>query len=483
MENGSVTSSRRRGAGGRSAAVMKVMGIFSGVQAVTIICSVVRTKLVALWIGAAGVGLFGIFNSSIDMLSSLTLLGIATSSVRDIAAAEGGRKRLLGTVTRRWGMILGMAGALVMALLSPFLSRYSFGSTARAWQFALLGACLLLNAMTATNNAVLQGFKRFRNLARSTMWGAIGSVALSAPLFYLWGIDSIVPALLVFSAATFGASWLNRERLGHMTVGLRGLWSEGRAFLRLGAYMTVTGFAAYMVSYIFVSWLNTRAGTDTVGYYQSGLTLFNRYAGLIFTAITVEYYPRLSTVATRRRFMETYVNHEATLLMWALLVIVPVFVLATPLLVRILYTGAFSVIVPMVTLGIIGTVLRGISWCMSFTMLARGDGRLFLATELTSSAVCLALNIGGYTLWGLEGLGLSYTVWYGLYTVIVATVYRRVYGMRLRPRVKLHAALALGAAVAAAAIALLTPWWWLNIPLAAGCGAVGSAKLLKIYRR
>ena len=35
-----------------TAAILKVMGLFSGVQVVTILCSMVRTKLVALWIGA-----------------------------------------------------------------------------------------------------------------------------------------------------------------------------------------------------------------------------------------------------------------------------------------------------------------------------------------------------------------------------------------------------------------------------------------------
>ena len=126
---------------GRSAAVMKVMSIFSGVQVITILCSVVRTKLVAIWVGAAGVGLFGIYNSATDMLLSLTLLGIGASSIRDMAATEGTDKTLAGIVVKRWGLILGMAGALVMAALSRILSEYSFGDTSHTWQFSLLAVC------------------------------------------------------------------------------------------------------------------------------------------------------------------------------------------------------------------------------------------------------------------------------------------------------------------------------------------------------
>ena len=50
--------------GNLSATVLKAMSIFGGVQVITIICSIIRTKLVAIWIGAVGVGLFGLYNTT-----------------------------------------------------------------------------------------------------------------------------------------------------------------------------------------------------------------------------------------------------------------------------------------------------------------------------------------------------------------------------------------------------------------------------------
>ena len=467
---------------GRSAAVMKVMSIFSGVQVITILCYVVRTKLVAIWVGAAGVGLFGIYNSATDMLLSLTLLGIGASSIRDMAATEGTDKTLAGIVVKRWGLILGMAGALVMAALSRILSEYSFGDTSHTWQFSLLAVCMLFNALTTTNNAVMQGFKRYHHLARATVWGAAGGVAVSAPLFYLLGIDSIIPAMITFSVITFAASYANRVRLPHITIDRHIMWEKGRGFLKLGAYMTVTGFTGYLVAYLFISWLSSRTDVATAGYYQAGLTLFNRYAGLIFTAIGMEYYPRLSSVAHRSKALSVYVNHESTLLMWMLLIIVPVFIVCAPLIIRILYTADFLVMLPMVTMGITGTVLRGLSWCMSFTILAKGDGRLFLITEVVSSAICLSLNIAGYSIAGLAGLGASYTVWYAIYTAIIAVVYRRIYRLELRRTTILQATAVFGVAVATAAIAM-TSLWWINIPLVALCAAAGAIGLKKLYCR
>jgi O-antigen/teichoic acid export membrane protein len=63
------------------------MWLFSWVQLVTIGCGIVRTKLVALWLGSMGVGLFGLFNTAIDAITTLTQLGIRQSPVRNIASA------------------------------------------------------------------------------------------------------------------------------------------------------------------------------------------------------------------------------------------------------------------------------------------------------------------------------------------------------------------------------------------------------------
>ncbi len=111
---------------GLSGRVVKALGLFSGTQMLTILCSVVRTKFVALWIGTLGVGVFGILNSLIEMICTLSRLGLDTSTVRDIskAAYSDDRDRLtyIVTIVRRWGWILGIAGALLMVIAAPWLS-------------------------------------------------------------------------------------------------------------------------------------------------------------------------------------------------------------------------------------------------------------------------------------------------------------------------------------------------------------------------
>ena len=128
--------------GNISRMAMKAMGIFGGVQVIGILCSIIRTKLVALWIGPVGIGLFGLFNNALEMLSTGTNLGIRSSSVRDISQATDRRDQALiarmVTVVRKWSMWLGLAGALLTLMLAPLLSHITFGDSEHIWGFVAL---------------------------------------------------------------------------------------------------------------------------------------------------------------------------------------------------------------------------------------------------------------------------------------------------------------------------------------------------------
>ena len=129
---------------------MKAMGLFGGVQVAGILCSIIRTKLVALWIGPVGIGLFGLFNNALEMISTGTNLGIRSSSVRDISQAmDRSDKSLIArmvTVVRKWSMWLGLAGALLTLMLAPLLSQVTFGDSMHIWGFVALSVAVLLQA-------------------------------------------------------------------------------------------------------------------------------------------------------------------------------------------------------------------------------------------------------------------------------------------------------------------------------------------------
>ena len=476
--------------GGRSnisRMAMKAMGLFGGVQVMGILCSIIRTKLVALWIGPVGIGLFGLFNNALEMISTGTNLGIRSSSVRDISQAVSDHDSSLVArmiaVVRRWSLWLGLAGALITLSAAPALSQLTFGDSTHIWGFVALSVAVLLGALTNGEYAVLQGTARLKRLASVTLWGTLCGLAVSVPLFYLLRERSILPSIIAYAAALAVFAWVFRNRdYPSEAVSPRETFDMGKGFVRLGIFMTLGNFATILASYAFNAWLNVHAGTDQVGFYQAGYTLINKYTGLILTALGMEYYPRLSQVAHSRLRIRAFVSQEINVAMAVMAPVVALFILLREVIVWILYTPEFNVILTFVSWGMIGTVLRTLSWCLAFTILAKGDGKTYLWTEAASAVINLALNIVFFRWWGLTGLGIAFLVSYLLYTLIVAVVYYGTYRLSVS-RASLYNLLWTLAVAAGVMAAVESGRWSIAIAVTAVSVIVGARQVIALWRR
>lgn len=461
-----------------SAKILKALSIFTGVQSIGILCSIVRAKLISIWIGTAGVGLFATFNSVLELLSTTTQLNIRESTVRDLSSATGKEVAVTASAVRWWARRLGLAGAIVMAALSPLLSLISFGDTDMWWGFCILSVAMIAMSVNNGEQAIMQGTSRLSRLAKSTMWGAVVGTVLSVPMYYFLGTGSIVPSIIIFSLSTMTASCLYSDVKGAKNPP-RLNRSTGMGFLRLGVFLTIPAIAATASSYVFISYLNSTYSESVTGIFQSGYTLVIRYTGIVFTALSMEYFPRISRTSDRAHITSTLVSHEMMLILYVLTPLLVIFVAADEAALLILYTDEFTAALPFITIGSLAMIFRGISYCMAYVIIARGDGRAYLTVELLSAAIGLSLNIFMFSHYSFAGLGMSYVLWYMIYTALTGAVYMK-YGMKIRRQTVALACLS--AAIVAAAIMLKAYGWWGSLLMLVPSGIL-SWKGFRSFRR
>lgn len=425
-----------RGKNSLSHIIVKSISIFGGVQAVNIICSLVRTKLIAVLIGPIGVGLFGIFNSVTEMIFCFTSLGIRNSSVRNLSESEGVVRKKMITAVRRWSWIVGIIGACITVLLSPLLSKWSFGDNNHSWLFMAVSTVLLFNSLTKGEEAILQGTTQLNHLARGLITGSIIGVIASAPIFWYLGEDSIVPSLIAWSVIGVLSLWFagrhSSEARGYEgKMPLRETISLGKEFIQFGILLTLSNAITLISQYAFSVWLNVNVSTVTLGHYQAGYNLINRYADLLFVAMAMDFYPRLARAQKSARHIGYLFTKQANLTLALLIVVVPLLILLRQPVVALLYSGEFAVILPFVSYAAIGTVFRAISWCMAYIIIAKGNGKVYLCTETISVAVTLTCNILFYKHYGLDGIGISYIVGFAAYTLTTGFCVICLYGVKI----------------------------------------------------
>ena len=67
---------------------MKSTSITGGATIINILISIIRTKIVAILLGPAGIGIIGLFQSFVSTATAFSGLGIATAASREIEKHE-----------------------------------------------------------------------------------------------------------------------------------------------------------------------------------------------------------------------------------------------------------------------------------------------------------------------------------------------------------------------------------------------------------
>ncbi len=225
-------------------------------------------------------------------LQAVTARRVATATARDGGSA-GDQVRALAGPLIRWSLLVGLAEAAAMLLLSPALSA-ALPAVSTA-QVALTAVSLLPYTVISGYFGLAQGTSRF--VVFTTLFIAMNAVKFGSGLFVGGAVGN--PTVVMGAVA---ASWFAVCALCHYA--LRDLVTT-RRLVRGDGYLRELGTASWgMGAALMLSLLDGLLSAryyrgPTLGSYQAG-ALFTRagYFGPQFVAILV--YPRLAVPATRR---------------------------------------------------------------------------------------------------------------------------------------------------------------------------------------
>jgi len=421
--------------------VVKSFSLFGGVQVFDVIIGLVRSKVLAVLLGTVGVGLNNLIQQPLNLIGTATGLGIGFSGVRDVATAkeENNEEKISKTMVtiKRWTWVTGIIGTLLVIFFSPLLYKLTFnkedigaGYLFSYKYFIVLSVILLFTAIYGGQTAVLKGTRRLKDTAKTGLFGSFFGLILTVPLYYFYGMKGIVPALIIAAAVNLFFSWYYSRKVKTVPVQIsyRESFADGMDMAKLGFMLSLSNLIGILVTYLIALFLNHYANKSEVGLYAAGSSMTYRYVGLVFTAISVDYFPRLVGVQSNREKMADAVNHQSEI---AILIIAPLMILYTaflPVIVKLLNTSEFLPIVDFVRWFILGILFRTASWALGFVVLAKGDKGIYFFTETVSNLLILVLNIGGYLLFGLEGMGIAFVVLYLVYFAMMVAIAWKRYG-------------------------------------------------------
>jgi PST family polysaccharide transporter len=375
--------------------------------------------MVAVELGATGVGIIGILSTSVILASTALGGGLGGSGVRAVAAAMEGDHRRRDSV-----MVALSRGTLSFAVLAAALAGIAWlawgallvpqvpTSVLAPWVALSVGATIGF----AGNSARLNGVGRIYALAVSTGLGAVtGTLALVVAMRCSdrWGL---IAAFVAVPTATWAVSaiMVRSGSVGRSRPARQAWLPELRGMLMLGLAFSSSVILTSATQLIARVWVSHRLDITNAGYLQGCLAIASVYLGFVLNGLGAEYYPRISALHGDRELSNRAVNVQVRLVLTLAIPVILWMIVAAPVLLRVLYNREFEAADGLLRLLLVGDIFKLVGWCIGFLLLAREAKIKFFLAELSWNVVFLAVLLPAAGQ-GLEVAGFAYAAAYLLY--------------------------------------------------------------------
>lgn len=417
--------------------IFKTTFLFGFVQVFNILVKIGINKVVALVLGAEGLGIIGLFNSTVNTIKTGAGLGISQSAVRDISEANGAKNRekfsRIISLTNYVIWVTSILGVVVTIALSPLLSKWQFNNSEYILSFVWLSIVVGLNIMSDGQLAILKGMRQLRSLAKATMIGSVVGLVSAVPFYYFLGKGGIIPSLMItaFSSLFFSNYFVRKIEYDRVKMKLKEIVRESSMMVKMGIALMLVSFMGFLFDLIVSSYISSSGSLTDVGLYHAGTTIISSYFGIVITAMSTDYYPRISAVHSNNEILTEEMNKQSITGLIMVFPLVVLFVFLSPFFIDFLYSDEFYATNNYTDYAMIGTVIIIVSNCMGMILLAKQASKIFISSVVLQRALLIIIYLLSYTHWGLTGLGFAY-ICNGLVHILFMTVIlKKFYSIKL----------------------------------------------------
>lgn len=400
------------------------------------IISVIRTKVLAVLIGAGGYGIFGLLTSTIELVRQATGLSIETSGVKKIAESNSGDKNELSSQVNLLlyiALFTGIFGAIITTLFARLLSDLTFGNQEKFIAIAFVAVTIIFKQLTSAQSAVMQGTSNLKLLAKSNFIGNAASLIITLPIFYFYEVDAIVPAIILTSVINYFVSkyFLKKLSLQSGKIPFQEVIKKGKEIYIFGAMLSLSAFLPVLSNYFIQVFIRLNDTIETVGLFNAGQLFVNAYVGVIFTIMATEYYPRLAAMKKNSVQQGEAFNQQAIISVLIIVPVIVVFMFFKDLIIKLLFSSDFAGVVSLLVWAVPAMLFKAVSLSLGYIIIARADSAVFIKTAIVYNSLYFILCTSGFYLYGLEGLGIGFCIYFLLHLTGNYLIIKSRYGINI----------------------------------------------------
>ncbi|WP_195594475.1 oligosaccharide flippase family protein [Phocaeicola dorei] len=410
--------------------IIKSTGLVGLAQVFKLFFGLLQSKILAVLVGTAGFGVWSLFNTFVQTVSSFSTLGIDQAGIRQVSKNSENTK-LLGEsiyVFRTLLLFLSMATVLLICIFRKEVSLNLLGNEKYSWSIVIVSLAIFLNGLSQGCMSVLNGLRKLKEMVKSQIAGYSVGMIGSVIFVLAWDTEGISWFIFASSLSVFILSYyyFRKQKLAIAKVSFRRFYSESKVLFPIGIAIAYSALIVAVSTYMSQVYIRQKFGLEWVGIYNASNTISSVYINVFLSAMGVDLMPRLAKLINQEKAMGRLICDQMELGVLASTIGIIAVLLFAPLIIQILYTSEFLPATNVMRWHILSVSLKVLSYPMSYAVIVRQKTWQYIAIQTLLWGGSYVLLILFTRLWGTSALGANFLFAFVIYIIFLFILNRRL---------------------------------------------------------
>ena len=388
------------------------------------------SKMIALFIGPAGMALTGNLRNFLTLVDSVSTLGLQNGIIKYTAEHEKDRQKLNSTLATISIAVLAaiLFISMVLFMLAGYISNWVFTSEQDyAWIFRVLALALPLYTANLVFMAVLNGLGNYKQVIWLNIWGNIIGVLLSAVLIWQLHISGALLGLILYPALLFFFSvYYMHKRFPGFTF-FRRSYFDVVLLRNLLSYSLMSLVTVVLSTVIFIAIRNQLSNSYSAaeaGYWEAINRLSSFYLMFATTMLSLYFLPKLSVAGTNADTRNVFFSYFKIMLPAFATGLLIIFILKA-FIIKLLFSVSFLPMEKLFLWQLAGDFFKVASLILGYEFFAKKLTKAYIVTEIISFCVLYISSHFFIQQYGSEGAVMAHALTYYVYFIMLAVYFKK----------------------------------------------------------
>jgi PST family polysaccharide transporter len=403
---------------------------YNGVATVIrMILGMISNKISSIYLGPSGYAIIGQFSNYSSIATTFASGGISAGIIKYVSEYYDQldkRDKIIKTslfIVLICSSIVGILSIALCRVFSVILLK-----SPQYWSiFVISGLMIILNSIGLVISNLLNALKQMTKLITTQIIMNFVSLGVTIPLVIFYNVYGSLLSVFIIAPLTIFINYRFLQKSGFDFRAVKPLFDRD-SFNKLAVFSAMAFTTALLlpVSQIIIrNYIITRISPDSAGYWQGIVKLSDMYMSIIISSLMLYYLPRLSEIKGIRELRKEIFLGYSILIPLMVIIGLTVFFLRD-FIIQILYAPSFRPMRELFPFQILGDFFKIASWLLSFLMIAKAKGKMYIVTEILFSVSYLVFSLWFISKNGVIGITYAYSLNNFLYFLVFVYLFRDI---------------------------------------------------------